>query len=324
MFAYGRSHRFVLAETAVPPPPPASPDHTADPPPRVERQPRILASGVRRDVVVIGRDTQGLGDLYHDLLTLSWLRFLGLAFLIYLAINLAFGLAYFVDPKGVSHTGAWSFGDAFFLSVQTFGTIGYGALAPQDLYANLVVTVESFVSLGSVAVLTGVIFARVSRPSARVMFSRNALVTTYDGRPTLLFRAANQRGNYIVEADVSMNLARQTLTQEGLSIRRMLDLKAVRSRSPLFALSWMGLHVIDEDSPLYGATAESLMAESAEIVVVISGVDESFASRIHARHSYLAEEILFDKQFADILSIDDDGRRVVDYSRFHDLRDMEP
>jgi inward rectifier potassium channel len=104
----------------------------------------------------------------------------------------------------------------------------------------------------------------------------------------------------------------------------MLDLKAVRSRSPLFALSWMVLHVIDEDSPLYGATAESLMAESAEIVVVISGVDESFASRIHARHSYLAEEILFDKQFADILSLDKDGRRVVDYSRFHDLRDMEP
>lgn len=304
---------------------PLTPSHDGpDAPPRVERRGRLVMSGVRRDVVVIGRDEQRWGDLYHHLLTLSWRRFLGFAFLIYLAVNVLFGFAFYLDAAGVTHSGPWSFSDAFFFSVQTFGTIGYGALAPKDLYANLLVTVESFVGLGSAAVLTGLIFARVSRPSARVMFSKNALITTYDGQPTLIFRAANQRGNYIVEADVTINLARQTQTQEGLSIRRMQELKAVRSRSPLFALSWMVLHVIDEDSPLHGATPERLITEASEIVVVISGVDESFASRIHARHSYLAEEILFDKQFADILSTDAEGRRVVDYSRFHELRDMEP
>jgi inward rectifier potassium channel len=181
------------------------------------------------------------------------------------------------------------------------------------------VTVESLVGLGAVAVLTGIIFARVSRPTARVMFSRWATITLYEGKPTLIFRCANERANQILDAEVTVNLARQDVTQEGMRIRRLLDMKVVRSRSPLFALSWMILHEIDESSPLFGATPESLAEDKVEILVIVAGVDETFAQRIHARHSYVPTEIAWNRRLADILTIGADGHRVIDYTRFHTL-----
>jgi inward rectifier potassium channel len=170
-----------------------------------------------------------------------------------------------------------------------------------------------------VAVLTGIIFARVSRPTARVMFSRWATITLHEGKPTLIFRCANERANQILDAEVTVNLARQDVTQEGMRIRRLLDMKVVRSRSPLFALSWMILHEIDESSPLFGATPESLAEDKVEILVIVAGVDETFAQRIHARHSYVPTEIAWNRRLADVLTIGADGHRVIDYTRFHTL-----
>jgi inward rectifier potassium channel len=138
-----------------------------------------------------------------------------------------------------------------------------------------------------------------------------------------MFRAANKRGNQILEAQVMVNVARQVVTGEGHVMRAFFDLPVVRSRSPLFVLSWTIMHRLDEFSPLYGSTAESLRAEGAEIIVVISGVDDTFAQRIHARHAYSADQILWDKQFVDILSVREDGRRAIDYTKFHDVRDVE-
>jgi inward rectifier potassium channel len=280
-------------------------------------------------IEIIGRRRAGIDDLYHQLLTASWPRFLTLSALTYLAINGVFALLFWVDRAGVaggalkSGTGMsvalGAFADAFFFSVQTFGTIGYGGMAPADLYTNLLVTVESFVGLGAVAVLTGIIFARVSRPTARVMFSDWATITRFEGQPTLIFRCANERANQILDAEVTVSLAQQVVTQEGMRVRRMLDLKVVRSRSPLFALTWMILHVIDEASPLYGATPESLAENKVEILVIVAGVDETFAQRIHARHSYVPAEIAWNRRLSDILTVGADGHRVVDYTRFHTL-----
>ena len=197
-------------------------------------------------------------------------------------------------------------------------------MAPRDIYANLVVTTESFVGLFSVAVATGLIFARVSRPTARVMFSNRAVITDFDGRRMLIFRCANERANQILEAEITVSAARQAVTQEGYTVRRMHDLQVVRSRSSLFALTWMVMHPIDESSPLYGADRARLTADKVEVIVVLAGIDETFAQRIHARHSYMPSEIVWDRQFADILSIGDNGQRVIDYHRFHLFQDELP
>ena len=273
-------------------------------------------------VTILGR-RRSLRDVYHWLLTTSWPVFAGIGLLTYLVSNTVFALLYTIDPQGVSGARPGSFTDAFFFSVETIGTIGYGVMAPRDLYANIVMTAENFFGLSFIAVATGVIFARVSRPTARVMFSRNALITQHEGLPTLMFRAANERANRVLEAEVTVSIARDFRTVEGKSIRRFEPLKLIRSQSPLFALTWTVMHVIDETSPLHGLTEERLKGASGQILVVLSGLDETFAQRIHARHAYLPEEIVWNRHFADVIFEDESGARLVNYHRFHDLDEAE-
>jgi len=258
-------------------------------------------------------------DLYHQLLTLSWGGFLLVWIVVYLLVNLVFGALFWLDRGGLSGARPGSFEDAFFFSVQTLGTIGYGVIAPKSHFANALVAVESFFSFGISALSTGLIFARVSRPTARVMFSRHAVVTPVNGVPTLMFRAANERRNQVLEAEVTVTLARNMTTIEGVTYKAFQALELKRARSPFFALSWSVMHVVDETSPLFGQTLESLIADRAEIVVILAGVDETLAQRIHARHSYLPHEIVWDRRLADIITVGDDGRPVVEYGRFHDL-----
>jgi inward rectifier potassium channel len=178
------------------------------------------------------------------------------------------------------------------------------------------------VGLVYVAVTTGLVFARVSRPVSRVTFSHLAVIHDFEGRPTLMLRAANQRSNNILEAEVMVSLALDAETPEGFLFRRFEELKVARSRSPLFALTWTIMHPIDDASPLRDATHQSLTAQHAEIIVVLSGTDDRYAQRVHARHSYHSSEVVWDKRFADILSFGEDGQRTVDYGRFHDVVDV--
>jgi inward rectifier potassium channel len=152
------------------------------------------------------------------------------------------------------------------------------------------------------------------------MFSKVAVITPYEGVPTLIFRCANQRGNQILEADITISLAHQVTTLEGLTMRRMEDMKPLRSRSPLLSLTWMIMHRIDETSPLFGATPDSLALERGEVVVMLSGIDDVSAQRIHARHSYVASDIVWNRQLADIIYVDEEGGRVVNYDQFHELK----
>jgi inward rectifier potassium channel len=261
-------------------------------------------------------------DLYHWLLTTSWALFAAIGLAAYLVSNTLFAILYLIDPHGISGARPGNFADAFFFSVQTIGTIGYGVLAPRDLYANMVMTAENFFGLSFIAVSTGVIFARVSRPTARVMFSKNALIAMHDGDLTFMFRAANERANRVLEAEVTVSITRDLTTVEGKTMRRFEQLNLVRSKSPLFALTWTVLHIIDETSPMYGVTEEILKNASGQILVVLSGMDETFAQRIHARHSYMPGDIVWNKHFADVIFEDDEGGRIVDYGRFHDLEDL--
>jgi inward rectifier potassium channel len=275
----------------------------------------------RKDIHVIGGQGGGFRDFYHAVLTIPWWGFFVALVCIYFSANLIFATLYWLDPGGVANARPGSFLDAFFFSVETISTIGYGAMTPSDLYANVVMTAEAFSGLGLVAIATGLIFSRVSRPTARVVFSRVAVVTTFDGAPSLIFRAANQRGNQILEAEAFVDLLSQVETVDGHSMRRFERLGLVRSRHPMFALTWTLIHVIDETSPLFGATAESLLAQGAEIMVSLSGVDEIFAQRIYARYSYLPDEIVWNRRLADVLTMGEDGRRVVNYDNFHKLMD---
>ncbi len=258
-------------------------------------------------------------DLYHLFLTISWPRFLVLIVLLYIAVNALFALAYLAGGNCLENARPGSFLDAFFFSVDTIATVGYGSVYPRTLYANTIVTMEVLIGLLGFAIVTGLMFAKFSRPTARVLFSRVAVVAPFNGMTTLMFRAANERRNQILEAQMQMNLVRNEVTAEGQPIRRFYDLKLVRNRTPIFSLTWTVMHIIDETSPLYEATKDSLAKEEAEIVVTLTGLDETVSQIIHTRHSFTIEEILWNMRFVDILSRTPDGRVLIDYDRFHDV-----
>ena len=268
--------------------------------------------------VYLGHAKDGWKDAYHFLLTMPLGAFFAVMGAGYLAVNALFGLVYMI-VGGVDGVKPGDFPDAFFFSVQTLGTIGYGQMAPRSFAAQGVVTVESFFGLFNLAIATGLLFARISRPTARVMFSDRAVVTSYQGKPTLMFRAANRRRNRIVEAEVTVNIMRDWQTREGTRMRGFETLETVRSRSPVFILTWQIMHQIDETSPLFGETTQSLLEQRAEIVVILKGLDETFAQTIHARASYTPEEIVWGGRLADVFSRNHDGRPVIDYTRFHDI-----
>lgn len=270
-------------------------------------------------IVRVGAADGYLSDLYHFLLVSSWSRLLLLLGLAYVGSNCLFALAYLLAGDSIQGGRPGSFADAFFFSVQTMATIGYGHMVPRTLWANILVAVESLVSLLGLAVVTGLTFAKFSRPTARVLFSRVSVIAPWDGVPSLIFRMANQRGNHIAEARVHVVLARNETTAEGDVFRRLHDLQLVRDETALFALTWTAIHPISDISPLNHATRESLAESEAEIIVSLTGLDESFSQTVHARHSYRAEDIVWCARFVDILSRLPDGRRQVDYTRFHDV-----
>lgn len=261
-------------------------------------------------------------DPYHLLLTISWSRFILLNVLAYGVLNALFALAYLAVDNSIANTQAGSFWDAFFFSVQTLASIGYGAMYPQTVYANAIVTVEAFFGLFGFAAIAGVVFARFSQSTARTIFSRNAVVTPYNGIPTLMFRTANQRGNQIVDAQMRAYLLRNEISLEGQFMRRMYPLRLLRSETPSFALTWTAIHPIDADSPLQGQTAESLVQLKAQIVVSLSGIDETVAQAVHARHLYQAQEILWDYRLVDIIHETKCGEHYIDFNHFHDVVPM--
>ncbi len=262
-------------------------------------------------------------DPYHLLLTIPWTGFLGIIAVLYLAINAIFALAYLAGGDCIVNAKPGSFLDVFFFSVQTLASIGYGAMYPKTTYANIIVTIEAMLGLMEIAVMTGLAFARFSRPTARVIFSSVAVIAPYDGMPTLMFRTANQRRNLILEAQMRVYLLRDEVTLEGQAMRRIYDLKLERHQTPSFTLSWSVMHVIDEFSPLYGMTAESLIQTNTTLVISVSGIDETVAQVVHARHQYGASEILWNHSFVNILHHTNDGHRYIDYQYFHDVLPLD-
>ena len=290
---------------------------------KFRRHPRIVRLENQDGRFVIhgmGRWYHHWRDPYHLLLTIPWLGFVAVVSLAYLLLNTIFALAYLAGGDCLEGAPAGSFSDAFFFSVQTLASIGYGAIHPKTFYANSIVTIESIASLLLIAVLTGLAFARFSRPIAKVLFSQFIIITTHNSQPTLMFRVANERHNFILEAHAQIYLIIDEITDEGEFMRRIHELKLLRQRTPSLVLTWTLMHPIDADSPLYGLNAEDLKRLDANLSVLISGVDETVAYTITARHVYATEEILFDRVFENIIHKSANGDRYFDYSLFHQVR----
>ena len=260
-----------------------------------------------------------VSDLYLFLLQASWPKLVSIFGLLYIVANAAFALAYVLDRGSIENARPGSFEDAFFFSVQTMATIGFGKLVPQTALANCLVTIESLVGLLGLAIVTGLVFAKFSRPTARVIFSRVAVIGQWEGMRSLMVRTANERDNRILEAHIHLVLIRTETTAENVLVRRVHDLPLVRNSNPSFGLSWTAIHPINEGSPLFGTTAERLATNEDEIVVSLTGLDETYSQTIHARRSYRASEILCGVRFADILTRLPDGRMQIDYQHFHDV-----
>ena len=257
-------------------------------------------------------------DPYHLLLTIPWIGFVGIVVGFDIFLNAVFAVLYLLDANAIAGIPKVGFMEAFFFSVQTLASIGYGVMNPQTLYANLLVTLESIASLMLFAVITGIAFTRFAKSSSRVMFSRVATIHNYNGIPTLMFRAANERRNNILEAKLSVYLMIDEVTEEGQMMRRLHELKLVREHSPVFLLSWTVMHTIDQSSPLYGLTLESMERLHAQVLVSLTGVDETVEGTLHARHFYAARNLMFDRRFVDVIHMGNDGHRYLDYTYFHE------
>ena len=281
------------------------------------RTPRKLRIG-SRDFVVHGMPPRGWGDLYHSALTMRWPAFFASLAALFLVLNAVFATLYELGDASIANQFPRGFPGAFFFSVETLATVGYGDMHPQTLYAHLIATLEIFLGMSGIALATGLIFARFSRPRARIVFAREVVVHPLDGRTTLMVRAANARQNVIAEAGAKLRLLRIETTRDGYTARRIHDLVLVRDEHPIFTLGWNLMHVIDEASPLHGETAESLRRQQATLLVMIEGSDESTAQTIQARHSWSDSEIRWHHRYVD-LHDDIDGVTHMDYTHFHDV-----
>jgi inward rectifier potassium channel len=266
------------------------------------------------------RSERYFDDFYHHMLTSSWLLLLLQIAGVFVVANAVFSLGYYVDG-GVEN--AHSFADVFFFSVETMATVGYGKMAPVSVVAHLLMSLEALTGLIGFALVTGLIFAKFSRPTARVRFSRFAVVSRRDGVPSLMFRMANVRANQIVEAQIHVVFSRQERTLEGEEVRRFYDLELARYRNAIFGYSWTAIHPILSGSPFYGATPGSLAASDAAIVVSLTGIDETFSQTVYARNYYSPEEIVWGARMVDITSRAADGNIFLDFSRFDEIAPAE-
>ncbi|MEM8719818.1 MAG: ion channel [Cyanobacteria bacterium P01_G01_bin.39] len=260
---------------------------------------------------------------YYLLLTVPWWGFLLLTTLFYVAINGLFAWGYLLGGDCIANATPGSFTDSFFFSVQTLTSIGYGSMYPTTSYADVLVTVEALVGIVGIALITGIAFTRFSQPTAKVVFSQIATISEHNETSTLMLRAANQRHNQIIEAQVRVYLMRDEVSLEGEYMRRFYLLKLVRDRTPRFTLSWTIMHLIDEDSPLWQATPESLAKTRAMLVISFSGIDETVCQSLHAPHCYGADDILWSHRFVDIVRQTPQGHQYVDYTHFHRATPVE-
>src|SRR6202171_1225019 len=284
-----------------------------------ERTPKtrvVILGG--REVIAEGLYLNCWADTGHRCMTASWPAFIGVAAMVFVAFNAVFAFFYWIGNQPISNVPSGAYIDYLYFSIETLSTAGYGDMHPQTHYGHFIATVELFTGIFSMSLMTGLIFARFSRPSARLLFADTPVISDHEGQQTLMIRLANERHNIISNATARLWLFKNIVSKEGQQFRRFYELPLIRNESPALALSWTLFHVIDENSPLYGLNADDLEAVNVSLVMVVSGYDVVAAQTVHARKSYDYPDIRFGHRYAEILGTAEDGRVRIDYGRFHD------
>ena len=280
-------------------------------------KPRVVQLG-GREVITEGLNLNFWADISHRCLTASWPSFIAGAALVFLGFNAVFAVFYWIGDQPISNVPGGAYIDYLYFSIETLSTAGYGDMHPQTHYGHFIATVELFTGIFSMSLMTGLIFARFSRPNARLLFANNPVISTHEGVPTLMVRLANERQDIIGNATARLWMFKNIVTAEGHPFRRFYELPLLRSESPALALSWTLHHVIDENSPLYGLNPDDLETTNISFVVVVSGYDVVAAQTVHARKSYEHPDIRFGHRYVDVLAVSEDGKVRIDYGRFHD------
>jgi inward rectifier potassium channel len=285
-------------------------------------RPRVRNLGAGQ-IITEGLESNLWTDFYHNAMTVTWPAFFGSLAAIFILYNLLFAEIYNFGEAPIADAKPGSFSDLFFFSVETTSTVGYGDMHPQTMYGHLIATAENFFGLVSLAVMTGLVFARFSRPRARLIFANNPVIAMHNGAQTLMMRVGNARNNFISDASAKLWIIRATNSTEGRRSVTFLPMRLDRSENPVFALSWTLFHTIDADSPLHGLSAEHIADDDLNFALTISGLDETSSQLVHARNRYAGADIRVGHEFVDIIRVDEEGMRHMDYAKIHDTRPAE-
>lgn len=285
---------------------------------------RLLNRNGSFNVILGGLGPLSSMSLYHWLLTISWPRFLAFIAVSYVAVNMLFAFAFLALGPYALQSSAGNFAGqpfyrAFFFSVDTFATIGYGNIIPVGVAANSLVTIEALLNIVGVALATGVMFARFSRPSTRIIYSRNAIVAPYRDKTALEFRIANARRSQLIDVQVQAILTKIERVS-GTAVRKFYELPLERNRVVFFPLSWTVVHPIDSSSPIWGLTHADLVDADAELLVLLIATDETVSQTVHSRSSYEADEIVWGAKFANMfMRTEAEGIIGMNLNRIHDI-----
>lgn len=314
----------AMADSPAPLPPDDSPDDSAtDGPPQLGSagSDARRALDMRLRLVRLGHRRGPFHDAYARLLRARWSTLILLLAGAYLATNTVFASLYLLVGDAIQSARPGSFLDAFSFSVQTLATIGYGAMSPRGIAGNAIVATESFLGLLGLALTTGLVFAKFARPRGGFLFSRRAVVTPRNRVPCLMLRVANARGSEIADASMRVTALISEVSAEGDRLGRFHDIRLQRSTTPVLLMSWLVIHEIDEQSPLFGMSASELRSRRIQIFASVTGIDGTYGQTVYAFHIYAPEDVLFGVRFRDVVRELPDGRREIDLRK---LNDVEP
>jgi inward rectifier potassium channel len=295
---------------------------------RIERPPREKLARVRIGSIEFkhkGISRYDLRDPYHLAITLTWPQFLAALFALYLFANTVFATLFWLNPGSVANARQHNFGDAFFFSIETLATVGYGEMYPATPYGRVVAASEIVCGLAFTAILTGLTFVRFSRPRAKLVFASHPVVAMHNGKPTLMVRVGNGRATVLTDATAKLNVVLSEATADGTRLRRAHELRLERAHIPLFPLSWTLMHVLDERSPLQGYDMARVIDADAQVFVMLEARDPTLATIVHDLRNYAPEDIRFGMRYTDAVTVGEDGTAVGDLTRIGalepDLRD---
>lgn len=283
----------------------------------------LLKSDGSVNIVRLGLKASLGQDLYHFLIKARWPVFLFLICMSFITINFIFASIYLWCGDCIEHARSGSLFDAFFFSVETMSTIGYGSLSPQGFLGHVIMTAEAIFGILFTAVTTGLVFTKFSNISARVLFSDVIVIGPHNSKKHLMLRMANERSTQIIEASAHLRVSKDEVTDEGELYRHIYDLDLVRTSTPLFSISWTLFHLIDENSPLYGETKESLLKANATFILTLIGTDDTLLKNVHARKLYDCSQLKMNALLSPVLTIEPSGQRIFDYTKFHDYRVLD-